>query len=469
MLASMVPICCMALRGQPTMRLAQGADDHVASRLAPYDLQLAVFPDAGGRGIATTRDRSAGETIIEVCDEHIFSTHRLLPSWPILMAAVECEAAAGRPLGDEHILPLLLLLSRSAGESDPWSHFIDSLPQPHQPSPLHASAADLALLPTCYAALASSVDAYARSLHAECAPLLTALATSGMGAPSVCSADAFIWAHGHVNARKLAFGGEPSACVVDDGRPVGALIPVLDLINYWQTVERGDGKWRLVAGGAYKAGEQIVIDYEVRGNLRTWLQFGFALDGGAALAAYDIAELTAAVSRTYAGAYAGAEELEVAVHAWRRWLGAAFHPCLLADEEGSGAPPMPPATVPTPSEWQRDHLFVLDLATSHASDKLNEALIAAVGIVGAEKEVAKGAGGVASHNAATDAILAQLLRGRIRLLAAKLDDCTRMVDKAPSQEAAARVQPLRMLMAAEEAEARRLIAALDEVYRDCVD
>ena len=176
MVVATLSLCSLALSAP--VQLSQA--EFIASRLAPFDLQLSSFAETGGRGIATTRDRSAGEQIMEVKDELIFSTHRELPRWPTLMAAVERQAAVNKPFGDEHILPMLLLLSRFAGGEDPWSHFIDSLPHPQQPSPLSATSAELALLPRCYAALACSVDAYARSLHAECEPLTAALAAAGM-------------------------------------------------------------------------------------------------------------------------------------------------------------------------------------------------------------------------------------------------------------------------------------------------
>ena len=426
---------------------------------------------------------------MEVKDDTIFSTYRVLPSWPAIMAAAEHEANEGNALSDDHLLPLLLLLSRAAGESDPWSHFIDSLPHPQQPSALTATRAELMLLPNCYAALVHAVVAHACSLHADCKPLIAALAASGMvDAASVCSADAFVWAHGHVNARMLAFGGQPCACVIDDGRH-GALVPVLDLINYSpvasQSVERSDGGWRLIAGESYRQGEQIFIDYEIRGNLRLWLQFGFALEegqGGVSLAAFDMQELTDAVSSMYSeytGKATGRQVLvDASVLEWRRWMGE-LYPCLLLgpggqQQQSEEVVPVPAsdhvsarASVPTPGEWQRDNLFILDLADSFASDKLNEALIAAVGIGGAnlagsdephKAGMAGGGAGIASQSAATDAIITQLLRSRTSLLTAKLDEC----GKIEPQEAVERAEPLRVLMASEAAAARQLLAAIDD-------
>ena len=152
--------------------------DWASSRLATHGLRVANFA-VGGRGLATTQDRSAGQTIIEIHNEDVFSTSQLLPLHPVLFASAKRELAAGRPLTDEHLLPLLLLLSRAEGAAGEWSDFIGALPE-MQPSALTARSEELALLPPCYAAMASAVNAYAHSLHAQCSRAIDDLGASGM-------------------------------------------------------------------------------------------------------------------------------------------------------------------------------------------------------------------------------------------------------------------------------------------------
>ena len=102
----------------------------LTARLAKTDLRIATFPPNGElRGLATTRDRSSGDVVLEVSDSDIFSSNNVLPMQPALLREATRTAAAGRLLTDDHLLPLLLLLARDAGPTDPWSSYVDALPR----------------------------------------------------------------------------------------------------------------------------------------------------------------------------------------------------------------------------------------------------------------------------------------------------------------------------------------------------
>ena len=426
--------------------------DWASSRLATHGLRVANFA-VGGRGLATTQDRSAGQTIIEIQNEDVFSTSQLLPLHPVLFASAKRELAAGRPLTDEHLLPLLLLLSRAEGAAGEWSDFIGALPQ-MQPSALTARSEELALLPPCYAAMASAVNAYAHSLHAQCSRAIDDLEASGMER-SLFSPEAFQWAHGHVGARKLGFGGAPCAGVKEVPAGVhgagvhGSMLPVLDLINHSpdarQHVEKCEGSWKVVSSVPYEAGEQMFFDYGHRGNLRLWTQYGFATDDSA-LAAFDIDEVTLAVESALA------PKQEDVVRKWREWVDRDFVEVEFAAETG-------PEGCPNVFDWMQSYLFFLDLTDGRASDKLNEALIAAVGIAD-EQGGRSGSGGhvdgVASHNERTDEIIAHLLRARLEVLSGKLDECAKW-----QGDESERIEPLRVLMATEAKAAEKVLGEIE--------
>ena len=459
-------------------------DQGVAARLSPYGLRVATFP-FGGRGLATTRDRAIGEPILELMDEDVFSSDKLLLTNHALRGAAERAAAAGRPLTDEHLLPLLLLLARAGGQSDTWWHYVSTLPE-MQPSPLTATAQELELLPECYAALAKTIGAYAHRLHTECGDAIDALVASGADRNIF---DSFLWAHGHVRARALGFGWQPCAYVSDGMSGRCALLPVLDLLNHspqaGSSVARGDGKWKLSASEAYAEGDQVFINYGVRskcacrvgtrvgvapfgrtplliilawlvsrvGSLRLWMQFGFALaHDPEPLAAFDLTELTHAVTLRY-----GADGDKEAVERWRRWMQESMQ--LAAPPPESMQPPQPPLA-PLPAHWMRDHLFVLPLC-GRASDKLDEAMVAAVCIVGGATGVDRTSPGVASSDVHTDEILAHLLRARRRELRTKLAACAQVAKANAHDVDTERIEPLRTLMSTEMIAVANLLTAID--------
>ena len=416
----------------------------LTARLAKTDLRIATFPPNGElRGLATTRDRSSGDVVLEVSDSDIFSSNNVLPMQPALLREATRTAAAGRLLTDDHLLPLLLLLARDAGPTDPWSSYVDALPDV-QPSPLTLSAHQLVLLPTCYAQLARTVDSYARHLHAGCESAIQALIADGVD-QDVLGVDSFVWAHGHVRARSLPFGANAFPCVSEAaGRHT--LIPALDLLNHspmaQTTVERGEGSWRLVSETSYQDGEQVFISYGRRDNLRLWLQFGFALrDNPEQHAAFDASEIVEAVSAHY-----------------QRRKGDAWPHAALGSWEHELLKTSIPSPVPLhPAEWMREHLYMIDLARHRASDKLNEALVRAVLATCSDASAMPMVAGVASFDAMTDAILVRLLRARADLLQQRLSTC---------EDGCAETEPLQILMTTEREAALDVLAAINAAQAD---
>ena len=148
-----------------------------------------------------------------------------------------------------------------------------------------------------------------------------------------------------------------------------------------------------------------------------------------------------------------APKQEDVVRKWREWVDRDFVEVEFAAETG-------PEGCPNVFDWMQSYLFFLDLTDGRASDKLNEALIAAVGIADEQSGRSGGGGGhvdgVASHNERTDEIIAHLLRARLEVLSGKLDECAKW-----QGEESERIEPLRVLMATEAKAAEKVLGEIE--------
>ena len=189
-------------------------------------------------------------------------------------------------------------------------------------------------------------------------------------------------------------------------------------------------------------------------NLKLWMQFGFALpDNRASLAAFDLDELTAAVRTCYPDA--GADAV-------RRW-----------QAEVSTLPGTREAGPLAAAGWMRANLFTADLAACRASDKLDEALFWAFGLLDVSVDggdnsgdIGDGGGdaarGIATRHARTDAMMVHLLRSRLGVLRSKLSANAMLTASAGDGEGEhGLIGVLRVVVASEAEAAARALAAIE--------
>ena len=268
---------------------ADSSTSWMASKLAPYDLDVHSFASTG-RGLRTLRDRAADELTLAVPDEDVVLSERVLDKSEKIAAAAKLAAEAGSPLTDE-----LVLVCYIAHEIDAGTSYAQSLPA-NQRSGVDMTADERSLLPRCYARCAELTHDYALEQYALC---VDGLRASG----EELSLKDFLRAFTHVRARSVEVSARevgalepPSALLAtSDGRR-RALLPVLDLLNHRRnartSLERVGGSWRLTSESLYAAGSQVYLSYGARDNLKLLLQYGFALcDNDDALIIFDVADL----------------------------------------------------------------------------------------------------------------------------------------------------------------------------------
>jgi hypothetical protein len=218
--------------------------------LRPFDLYVRDFPE--GRGLATTRDRSSGEVLLEV--KSAITPDVILRGFPNILRILEKSMEYNQSLTGEEVLALGLL--KLVQERDGYAL---SLPE-RQQSVLNLPASLRKCLPRCYR---ESVDAARNGALGLLNQINDLLKVTQQG--SLISEDDFLWAFATVRSRSVAAPEIKPKNGQLEG-PVRMLLPAFDLLNHKSGSKssleyREDSVWRLISQDMYQAGDQVFLSY----------------------------------------------------------------------------------------------------------------------------------------------------------------------------------------------------------------
>ena len=291
-------------------------------RLSEFDLQPHDFSTTG-RGLQTTRDRSAGDVLIRVPESEAITVKSILQHFPVLeQAATKSLEEQDEKLTDEQILAagLLLLLQQSQPqESSSTTNPSYALSLPPQYSVLQMPSELLACLPRSYQKL---IQAY----HEHVAKLQHSLMSVLPETEKVVIADNndFVWAFATVRSRCVGMDGEDDARIRTGGQgEIRVMLPGFDLLNHQfgaQTTpafvsanaaasERADtgtggalehgGYYEIRSEDTYPKDDQVFISYsDHRDNLKMLMTYGFCISSNPnRLVTFDVQDLLEACAR----------------------------------------------------------------------------------------------------------------------------------------------------------------------------
>jgi hypothetical protein len=268
----------------------------INERLAPFNLQIASFPETG-RGLQTTRDRSPGDVLIAVNVESALTASFIFARYPFIRKAAQCSVDKfNQRLTDEQILSLGLLRLRQDGD-----RYACSLPQ-DQYSVLSMPKEIKQCFPRCYQQLIDATCFHVNALYDHACQVLE----GGSSPDTSFSRDDFYWAFATVRSRSVGLA-EASAnsnvyqelIALGGGGELRAMLPALCLLNHKVGAKSSldfctsKNEWTLRSMDAYQAGDQVCISYgDERNNLKTLLTYGFCFRGNPqAVAFFDTDDL----------------------------------------------------------------------------------------------------------------------------------------------------------------------------------
>ncbi|GAQ91946.1 hypothetical protein KFL_008880020 [Klebsormidium nitens] len=234
-------------------------------------LAVATFPEAGGRGLAATRDLTAGEALLAV-PEQLLMTAKSARTDAILGPLLTRSPG----LTSHQVLIVHLLHEVAKGAASFWRPYLLALPRVHH-TLAHFSAPQVLHLQFPHAMEAARrARTEAHRDWAAAAPLLQDLGLP----PKFRRFKAWLWAAATVTSRSVAIPFDSA----------GALCPVGDLFNYAapseedQTARLTDGAFdaetrcfRFYARENYRTGQQVLLCYGAYRNLDLLEHYGFLL------------------------------------------------------------------------------------------------------------------------------------------------------------------------------------------------
>lgn len=245
----------------------------LSQRLEPFGLELHEFPTTTGRGLRTTRDRAAGEIILQVKDaitcDTIFEQFQPIRELAEIAAASSSSSSC---LTQEQVLALGLLEMKHGDIDTELYEYVQTLPT-EQYSVMTLPKSLQRCLPRCYQTSVDASKATLESLHDQivnCAP-------NEWKAPSF---DDFCWAFCTVRSRSISAEElTPNPLVVSAASMM--MLPGLDLLNHDGDVDVSleylpdSTTWQLSTQQSYTKNEEVFLNYGNRDNLKMLFTYGF--------------------------------------------------------------------------------------------------------------------------------------------------------------------------------------------------
>ncbi|KAJ1478854.1 hypothetical protein T484DRAFT_1903943, partial [Baffinella frigidus] len=240
-----------------------------------WPLRPAFCPESNCRGMVATRAIQEGEEVLRIPEELLMSIDTAMRSTQI-RALTARAASSGVRLCERQLLSIHLLEERRRGAHSPWHHFIQTIPRSFDTVENWASEDVEALQLPSLLRMAHTRRAGVDAEWAGLAPLLCD-ACPGMALRE----EDYRWAVGAISSRSCSF--QHHANVDLHGESVGALVPVLDLLNHASGEVATCGfnsdarAYQVRVHRAYAPGEQVLIHYGAWSNAKLLEFYGFAL------------------------------------------------------------------------------------------------------------------------------------------------------------------------------------------------
>ncbi|KAL8109284.1 protein SET DOMAIN GROUP 40 [Apium graveolens] len=270
-----------------------------------HSLCVSHFPDAGGRGLAATRDLRKGELILRVPKQALFTTQSVVLQHHNFSLALQKHQS----LSSTQILTIALLHEISRGKNSTWFPYLKHFPQSYDILASFSQLETQALQVDYAIWAAEKAIGKAKSEWKEAVLMMNDLKIKN----KFQSLRAWLWASGTISSRTLHIPWDEAGC----------LCPVGDLFNYAApgeelgesddlltqgnascmstsscrvtdkpVAEHCDDSVRLTDGGyekdmgsycfyarnSYRKGEQVLLSYGTYTNLELLEHYGFILN-----------------------------------------------------------------------------------------------------------------------------------------------------------------------------------------------
>jgi SET domain len=242
----------------------------LTSRLTEFDLRVKEFPFTTGRGLITTRERKAGEVLIQIPVEEAITVSSMLIKYPILAHAAEKSMKVkNQQLTDEQVLAVGLLLLKHDDD-----RYVTSLPPQH--SVLQLPLQHLHKFPAVYVRLIQAYRQRCENLRASIVDVLPP------DVATLVSEQDFQWAFATVRSRCVGMDGndDPRIRTGGTGGEIRVMLPGFDLLNHkfgaQSTPSLDDNYYCIRSNDEYAANDQVFISYsDQRDNLKMIMTYGF--------------------------------------------------------------------------------------------------------------------------------------------------------------------------------------------------